>query len=58
MLPLNYVDGSCPDQAQVERYKTAVRIGRSKLRKIVESARQIDSDDSSEQAQQSDVSPI
>ena len=52
MLPLNYVDGSCPDQAQVARYKTAVRIGRSKLRALVESGRLIATDDASEQAQQ------
>ena len=52
MMPLNYVDGSCPDQAQVNRYKAAVRMGKAKLRAIIESARQIDPDDASEQAQQ------
>jgi hypothetical protein len=39
------------ERAQAERYRTAVQLGRSKLRAILESAREIEPSDTSERAQ-------
>lgn len=51
-IVLDFVEGSVHDQKKVDNYKTAVRIGRSKLRSIVESARGISPADDSDAAKQ------
>jgi hypothetical protein len=49
--PGEFEDANDAEREQTERYATAVRIGRSKLRAILESAHAIHPDDASEAAQ-------
>src|SRR5262249_37299710 len=49
--PPEFEDANAAEREQTERYQTAVRIGRAKLRAILESAYAIDPDDDSEAAQ-------
>jgi hypothetical protein len=47
----HYVGPEAGDQDEIERFRTSVRIGRSKLKGILESAHNIDPHDSSPEAQ-------
>ena len=49
--PPEFEDANVAEREQTERYQTAARIGRSKLRAMLESAYAIDPDDDSEAAQ-------
>ena len=51
VLPPEFEDANAAEREQTERYQTAERIGRSKLRAILESAHAIHPDDDSEAAQ-------
>jgi len=53
LITVNFLEGMGPlDASKAENYRTAVRLGRTKLRAILESAHGIDPKDSSERAQE------
>ena len=51
-ITLDFIGGNVREQEQIDRYKTAVRIGRTKLRSLIESARGINPEDESDAAKQ------
>ncbi len=51
-VALDFIEGRGWDQEQINRYKTAARIGRSKLRSLVESARSINPEDQGDAAKE------
>jgi hypothetical protein len=51
-INLDVIEGKTRDQEQINKCKTAVRLGRIRMRAIIESARNIPSDDDSNEANQ------
>jgi hypothetical protein len=51
-IVLDFIEASVHDRKKIDGYKTAVRIGRTKLRSIIESARSITPTDDSDPAKQ------